>query len=752
MKSATASLTTHGALRPVALPITIGIVSNRVIQLQIGVLLLALGRPTATCGSDDNWAFRSPVRPALPEAVSTRFATNAIDLFVLEQLERNKLTFNTGAVREVLLRRVCFDLTGLPPSRSLRNEFLKDSSPNAYERLVERLLSSPAFGERWARHWLDVVRFAETDGFKNDDLRPNAYRYRDYVIRSFNTDQPYDEFVRWQIAGDEFNPENPDAIIATGFTRLYPTENNAAQLIQRRQETLDDITEVTGLTFLGLTLGCAKCHDHKYDAISQRDYFQLQAFFAGLVERDDILLGTAEEIERFQTDSDRWNEATRALRSEIDALVAKKREAHVENRLGKFRPAIQKCFRTAKEARTPFEEQVARMVHAQAKPPPADKFIKDLSEEDKKRYEALAAKLATFDKLKPVPLPTAMAATDVSTVAPPAHVLEGGDVRKPREEVAPRVLSLLGGKTPDIVSSKTSSGRRSALARWITQPEHPLTARVIVNRLWQHHFGRGIVATPSDFGVQGARPTHPELLDWLARELIESNWSLKHVHRLMVTSAAYRQSSRVDPRNATHARAREFDPENRLFWHAERRRLEGEATRDALLAVTGQLNRRAFGPSIRPGLPESAPPQYAWKPDEDTWNRQRRSIYVLAKRNFALPLFKAFDLPDPHHSCALRETTVTPTQALAMLNSELTLRLAAVWAERLASRYGFDYEPLVVDAYESAFGRTPHADELHVATAFLKMSAPSEEEDSVRTTITDFCHALLNANEFIYVD
>jgi hypothetical protein len=725
----------------------------------------------------NTWSFQSPVRAALPVIRQPGLAANPVDLFVLEKLEGAGLALNTRADRRTLLRRVSFDLTGLPPDRSLQAEFLADDSPAAYERLVERLLASPAFGERWARHWLDVVRYADTDGFKSDDLRPNAYRYRDYVIQSFNGDRPYDEFVRQQIAGDELDPWNPDAIVATGFNRLYPTENNAANLIQRRQEILDDVTEVVGLTFFGLTFGCARCHDHKFDAVSQKDYYRLQAFFVGLVERDDLPLVTKEEIERHDTEYAKWDEATRPIRVVIDELVAEKRAAHVQDRLAKFRPAIQKCFLTGEAARTPFEEQVACLVELQTRPPAAEHFAKSLSESDRALYEDHKKKLSTFDGLRPAPLAKAMAVSELKT-PPPTHLLEGGNFRKPREKVEPRFPTLLGGSTPQIVASDSSSGRRAAFARWLTRSDHPLTARVIVNRLWQYHIGRGIVPTPSDFGVQGGSPTHPELLDWLAVELVESGWSLKHIHRLIVTSSTYCQSSRIDLESEGHARAWKTDRDNDLLWHARRRRLEGEAIRDTLLSVASELNRQLLGPAVRPSLPKGTSQRYRWKPDPEEPKRQRRSIYVLAKRNLRLPVLETFDSPDSNQSCARRDSTVTPTQALTMLNSELTLGLASNWAQKLTSEFGDNTEALVVDAYLAAFGRHPQTEELRLALDFLDVRKSAADKkivvagvgdprpganDNERSTehtpantpennVIDFCHALLNTNEFIYVD
>jgi hypothetical protein len=673
-----------------------------------------------------------------------------VDRFLLARLQAAGLSPNPRADKLTLLRRVTYDLTGLPPTVAEQDAFLADQSPDAYERVVDRLLASPHFGERWAQHWLDLVRYAETDGFKADDFRPTAHLYRDYVIRAFNADLPYDRFVRQQLAGDELEPCNPDALVATGFCRLYPDEYNAANLEQRRQEILDDVTEVTGLTFLGLTVGCARCHDHKFDPILQTDYFRLQAFFAPLQPRDDVVVADAERRKEYEARLAQWEAETKELRVAMEALIADKREEMRKGALTKFRTEIQDAVRTPPAERTPYQRQIAAMAEKQMTRAEKDAPAK-MAAEQKKKYQEMEKQLAACPVKPPEPLPTAMAAGDVGAVAPPTHLLAGGDWRKPQQELQPGFPVVLGDDPPDVrpPHGGTSTGRRAALARWLTRPDHPLTARVIANRLWQHHFGVGLVATPSDFGKQGEPPTHPELLDWLAVELVEHGWSLKHLHRLMVTSAAYCQSSRVDPDSPGHARALKVDEGNKLLWHARRRRLEGEALRDAMLAVSGDLNPRMFGPSARPRLPEKLS-SYAWKPDPRPEDQNRRSIYVLAKRNLRYPLLEAFDLPDMHNSCACRPRTVTAPQALVLLNGELAQERAAAWATALRRAHGDDARALVVGAYRAAFARPPDDDELDHARRFLDRQTALL--DLPERALADFCHALLNANEFEWVD
>ncbi|HXG13014.1 MAG TPA: DUF1549 and DUF1553 domain-containing protein [Gemmataceae bacterium] len=724
----------------------------------------APGRPSPR-GEAAPWAFTPPRKVPLPEVKNKDWVANPIDAFILARLEADGLTPSARADKLTLLRRVTFDLTGLPPTPEEQAAFLADNAPDAYLRVVDRLLASPRYGERWAQHWLDLVRYAETDGFKADDLRPNAYRYRDYVIRALNQDLPYDRFVRQQLAGDELEPDNPEALTAAGLNRLWPDEYNAANLEQRRQEILDDVTETTALVFLGLTFGCARCHDHKFDPILQTDYYRLQAFFAPLLPSDDRpALDPAQEQE-YRRRLAAWEEATRPIRQEMEALLAGKREEMGKYALTKFRPEIQQAYLTPEEQRTPYQKQIAYMAGLQVRRAEQEAPTK-MTGEKKQRYQELEKKLAAMTPGRPEPLPTLMTVTDVGREAPPTHVLDGGDWRKPRQEVQPGFPDFLGGGTPDtrLDGDRPSTGRRAALARWLTRPDHPLTARVIVNRLWQHHFGRGIVATPNDFGSQGEPPTHPELLDWLAVELVENGWSLKHLHRLMVTSSAYCQTSLLDPNNPAQARAQEIDPGNALLWRARRWRLEGEAIRDAMLSVAGDLNLRMHGPSARPPLPEGIS-KYAWKPDPRPEDYNRRSVYVLVKRNLRYPLFDTFDQPDLHNSCACRPTTTSAPQALLLLNGEFTLERARQWAARLLARFPRDERSLVAYAYQAAWGRVPSDDEIRLGLRFIEEQAGRAADDMVPSAglpegvdrrraaaVADFCHAVLNANEFLYVD
>ncbi len=718
------------------------------------------------------WPFQPPRRPAVPAVNNPAWVVNPIDAFVLHALEEKRLQPNAAADKLTLLRRVTFDLTGLPPSPAEQRAFAADQSGDAYEKLVDRLLDSPRYGERWAQHWLDVVRYAETDGFKEDAFRPNAHAYRDYVIRAFNADLPYDRFIRQQLAGDELEPDNPAALVATGLNRLYPDESNAANVRQRLQEIHDDLTETLGLAFLGLTIGCAQCHDHKFDPISQVDYYRLQAFFAPMLPRDDMPLVTRDAQRQYAEQLAAWEQATKSVREAIEAILAPKREAAMKDALLKFEPDIRQAVETPEEKRSAMDKRMATQAMKYVEPKLRE-ITGKLKGDEKRQYEELEKQLAQFDSMKPAPVPTAMAVSDGAVQSPPTFRLAVGNFRKPLEEVQPGFPAFLGSSEPRIVppSGVSSSGRRSALAEWLCRSDHPLTSRVMVNRLWQHHFGRGIVGTPNDFGAMGEGPSHPELLDWLAVEFVDQGFSIKAMHRLMVTSAAYGQSSLVDLDNPAHAKGLELDGANKLLWHARRGRLEGEAIRDTMLGLAGQLNSEMYGPSARPELPPGIEPRYAWKPDAKAAERNRRSIYVIAKRNLRYPLLDIFDLPDMHNSCPQRSATTTAPQALALLNSEFTLGQAQHWSGRLLSEHGSDLAVFVGAAYAEAFARPVSDAQLRVAREFLARQAetiaesggatasatlpvpmPAGLDPSQAAAMVDFCHALLNANEFLYVD
>ena len=697
--------------------------------------LVALAGPDL-CGAEPipaNWAFR----PAVAADVTTAKSAGPIDAFLLSKLESQKLGFGPLADRRTLLRRTTFDLTGLPPTPEELNAFQNDPSSNAFEKIVDRLLKSPRYGERAALFWLDLVRFAETDGFKADDTRPNAWRYRDYVIESFNADKPFERFIREQIAGDELFPNDPQAWIATGFLRHYPDEYNAVNLEQRRQEILNDITDTVGATFLGVTLGCCRCHDHKTDPIAQKDYYRIQSFFAGYnpveVPADPKL--AAEYDGKLAA----WKSKTEAIRAKMADIEKPHREKAEAKERSRFQIEHSRLIDMPSEKLTPIERQLAAMVSKQVH---SDKRFAPtmLKGDEKKNWDALAKELTAFDAEKPKSLAMIHAMTDLGREFPPTHLLKRGDWRKPDGVIEPAFLSEISTAAPKIAPTATTSGRRTALANWIANADNPLTARVIVNRIWQQHFGKGIVASSSDLGQTGDRPTHPELLDWLALEFVKSGWSIKHLHKVMVLTQAYQQGSEGS------AGSMKLDPENRLLGHFPRRRLDGEALRDACLAVSGQLNLKAGGPSIFPDVPAELKGS-GWKPSADIAERNRRSIYVFVRRNLRYPMFSLFDSPDRSESCSRRFVTTTAPQALALLNDPTMLNFAQSLALRVLKEAGPKPENQVERLFEVALARKPTTEESAALAGFLQRhkSTPTE-------ALVDLAHAVFNLNEFLYVD
>jgi len=716
------------------------------LQVHLGSLLLFSAQVWSAPSPERAllWSLAPLERPPVPEVRDAAWARTPVDAFILSRLEKAGLTPSTEAPRQEILRRASLDLAGLLPEPEDLDLFLADDSPDAFEKVIDRLLASPRHGERWARHWLDLARYAESEGFKSDETRPNAWRYRDYVIKSFNQDKPYDRFVREQIAGDELWPEDPDALAATGFNRHWPDESNARDLLQRRQEILNDITDTVGVVFTGLTFGCARCHDHKHDPILTRDYYQLQSFFAGVRAVDDVALLSPEEAQRHAARRVVWEDATRPVREEMLAIEEEKRRQMADDAFPKFPPEIQSAITKPAAERSPIEW----LMFYKAQPylqPPRQWIIDQLGGKAKERWQALRREIDKHAEIDPGELPIASGIADVGREAPKTFVLARGQRDAPQEEVSPGFLTALRLPAPRIEppAGRESTGRRTALADWLVDPTNPLTARVIVNRIWHYHFGRGLAGTPNDFGTLGEPPSHPELLDWLATELIRSGWSLKHLHRLILTSSVYRQAA------AHREEAARVDPENRLLWRAARRRLEGEVIRDAALQAAGLLNLRAGGPSVFPALPRGMEAGDKWRATTDSVEQNRRSIYVFVRRNLRYPFFEAFDMPDTHESCGRRNVTVTAPQALLLLNDDLLLAWARGFAARVCESAGEDGERAqIVAAYRIAYSRSPDAAEVELALAFLARQRGLLAERAA--PLADLCHVLLNSNEFVY--
>ena len=708
------------------------------------------------------WAFQPVEDPVVPQSSEA----NPIDAFVSEQLRKHGLERGDPADKVTLIRRATLDLLGLPPTPRQLQDFLEDDSPAAYEKLVDRLLSSPHYGERWARHWLDLARFAESEGFKSDETRPNAWRYRDYVIDALNADKPYDRFVQEQIAGDELWPHSTEARIATGFNRHHPDESNAAILMQRRQEVLLDITDTVGAVFMGITYGCAKCHDHKFDPILQKDYYRLQAFFTNIAADNEIVLLSEAELAEHERKQAIWEEATKAIRKSMDELIAERRNEVIDEQINRRAPQIQTAFRKPETERTMYEKILYQKHMWQLRYQSDEKLANAMKGEPKERYEQLQEQLAEFDHLKPVELPRGMGIRELGSAAPSTFILSLANYANPQEEVQPGFPTILAPDPAEYspVLDGQSSGRRSALAHWLTDPQNPLTTRVIVNRIWHYHFGSGIVGTPSDFGMMGARPTHPQLLDWLASEFVNQGWSLKKMHRLMMTSETYKQST------AHRADAAEVDPENEWLWRYPTQRHSGEVIRDSMLAVSGRLNLQTHGPSVYPELPlGAAKPRGGWLTEEQPGAQDRRSVYVFVRRNARYPMLESFDMPDTHESCAQRNTTTTAPQALELLNNGHALAWAQGLAGRVLEEAGADRQKQIEAGFQLAYSRSPDSWEKDTVLTFFDTQrqvvaervvagepllepdmfpeSMSREEVAV---VVDFCHMLLNSNEFVY--
>ncbi len=546
------------------------------------------------------WSFIKPVRPPVPTVKNATRIKNPIDAFVLAGLESKGLQPAPRASRRTLIRRVYFDLIGLPPRPEEVQAFENDPAPDAYEKLINRLLDSERYGERWARHWLDVARYADSDGYEYDLLRPNAWRYRDYVIRALNQDKPYNRFILEQLAGDELPDRDYDSLVALGFCRNGPFIGDMVlmQNEMTRQDELDDIVSTTSAAFLGVTIGCARCHNHKYDPLAQKDYYRMVSVFAPSV-RTDIPLVPAHLVEQYDKQVLEIDVKIDKLTQQIRLLQKPTRDRLVEAKYKELPEPLQVAIKTEPAKRTEAQRRQASQVIATVGVTETD-LMAALSPEDRKKTEELKKQIADLEKSKPPALPSAMAITDpTSTPANSYFLHRGSTISKgsPMEAGPPLVLSASGREIvfPKPAPQAKTTGRRLSLAQWLASEENPLTARVMVNRIWQHHFGKGIVETPNDFGRMGAAPTHPELLEWLATEFVRQGWSMKAMHRLMLTSSTYQQAS-----NFTSAVNQKKDPQNQLLWKMPMQRVEGEIIRDSMLAVSGGLNLKSGGPSVFP--------------------------------------------------------------------------------------------------------------------------------------------------------
>lgn len=687
------------------------------------------------------WAFKTPVRIAPPPVPGLPgWSGHPIDAFLAASMVAKGLKPSAPADRRTLIRRAYLDLLGLPPAPEEVEAFLADKSPKAWETVVDRLLASPHYGERWARHWMDLVRYADSGGFEFDTDRPQAYRYRDYLVQAFNRDKPYDQFIKEQLAGDEYAPNSDEAMTATGFLRLGTSGGN-------RQDQLDDLLSTTTLTFMGLTVGCARCHNHKFDPIPQKDYYRLQSILFSTRAVEHPLVPAA-EVEANRRETQRLDGLQRPLRDAKRKIEAPFMQQILDREIAKLPDYMQLAWKTPPEKRTEGQKlnviQIEKTIaNDTLRALVTEKDVVALmADEVKARHAQLNAQIAALEAQRPKPFPTAMAIGERGRVPQPTFFLHRGSPDSPGSQVAPGVLSVVSEQEwpfPEPPADATSSWRRRGLAEWLTWKGNPLTARVIVNRLWQHHFGEGIARTPGNVGKMGERPSHPELLDWLALELIDRGWSLKAMHRLMMTSRAYQMASIDIPGNIA------IDPENRMFWRAPRVRLEAEIIRDGILAVAGSLDRTIGGPSVFPYIDPDlfeASSKRTWpgKPDDDpaTW---RRSVYVYLKRSIRYPMFETFDQPNLVNSADRRNRTVIAPQALILMNNGMVLLHSKRFAERLKKEAGNDPDKQIDRAFRLALARPPDVVERRRSLEFVK-SGPNG--------LAEFCHALFNLTEFVY--
>ena len=761
---------------------------ERIRELQDAAWEMADGVTVATSGglseswtnrrydAADLWAYQPVTRPEVPEAFADG-STNPIDAFLNRRLQETGLTPLPRADRRTLIRRATFDLTGLPPTPREVDAFLADQSPQAWERLIDRLLASPRYGEQWAGHWLDVVRYADSAGFSNDFARPNAWRYRDYVIRAFNSDKPFNRFVREQIAGDEIAPDDPEALIAVGYLRMGPWEHTAMSVAAvTRQQFLDDVTNSVGVTFLAHELRCAKCHDHKFDPIPTRDYYRIMAAFAPVQFADrDVPYLPEENTSGFAAGRERL--ARLNAMEGVQSLTTIPRELWPVDE---------------------FDAETEAKGHAKVR-----RKRQQFLQREAKRYQPLALGVYSGpdrDFRSTVPVVKMPAPPKRKGKAAEIHILTGGSIESPRERVTPGVLSVVTGADGSADLPLETVGRRAALADWIASPDNPLTARVMVNRIWQWHFGTAIAGNPNNFGKTGKKPTHPELLDFLASEFVARGWSIKETHRLIMTSQAYQRASGPVPEEL-----READPTGELRAWFEPRRLTAEELRDGMLAVSGELNLEMGGLPARPeiNMEVAMQPRHimgsvapAYQPSRTPAERNRRTIYAERIRTLRDPMLEVFNQPGLDASCERRDASTITPQVFTLFNSQSSYDRAVAMALRLADEFT-EPRKRVQRAFRLAFGREATEDEIadcleHVAlmTAhhrehalqpvepptfviremveemtglnfywvedldvyqdYVPHTKPWDVSPAMRAW-ADVCLVLLNSNEFIYV-
>ncbi|MCY4511576.1 MAG: PSD1 and planctomycete cytochrome C domain-containing protein [Acidobacteria bacterium] len=735
--------------------------------------LAALENTMLPDGARDYWAFKLPKKAPVPASADYE---HPVDRFLDAARREAGVKAGPRADPLTLVRRAYLDLTGLPPTLEQVDEFLADKERGAWERLIERLLDSPHYGERWGRHWMDVARYADSTGFEQDYRRDNAWRYRDYIIDAFNDDKPYNQFLREQIAGDELDHVTDETRIATGFLRAGPRVNfREKDNPERRHDYLDDVLGTLGRGVLGMTVHCARCHDHKFDPILQKDYYSMQASIFGYVEIDHPLLDR-DGVREYREKNAAVDAAQQPLRDEIAEIEAPHRERlRIELIKERFPENVQQAAFKPEAERTPGEQLLATQVLSIN--PPRRQVVEALWEEEGDRWSKLTAAVEALEAVRPPEPPMAEIVTDgdyryapdgpgdnvigcpecrilpdepgaflfkeggPAYEAPPNYFLIRGDPFSPGSEMSPGFLTVATYGDPPTELPRPdgrTSGRRLALAEWIASRDNPLTARVMVNRIWHHHFGRGIVRTLDNLGRMGDAPTHPALLDWLAVEFMDRGWSVKEMHRLLMTSEAYRMASAHED-----AGNRAADPDNRLLWQYRPQRLEAEALRDAIMTVSGGIDLTVGGPPVFPHVPQElllAARNGYWENQGDGPEVWRRSVYVFRRRSLSFPFFETFDLPDQNQTAAARNVSTVATQALTLMNNEFVLNQAKLFAERLERAAPGDVDRQIDLAYRIALTRPPAPEEAEIARGLVSSQS-----------LVDLTHVMLNLNEFLYL-
>ena len=782
------------------------------------------------------WAFQPITHPAVPKTESIPDSSHPIDRFIAAKLESKKMSLNPEASKPTLLRRVALNLTGLPPTPEETAVFMQDADAGAYERMVDRYLASPHYGERWARHWLDLAGYADSDGYSDaDPVRPWAFQYRDYVIRALNADKPLDRFIQEQLAGDEINdaplkdmaPETIDKIAATGFLRMVPDGTAGAassEQVTARNAVVAETIKVVSTSLLGLSVGCAQCHDHKHDPIPQHDYYQLRSIFEPGFDLEHWRVPSGRLVSLMTTDERKLSETVEAEAKAVDAERKAREDQLIELVLGwelqkrseEIRDALRTAYRTEAKQRTPEQLKLLKEHPTINQLSPGSLYLYDRSYNTKHEAElkVFTEKAAAIRKRKPIEpfLPVFNELPAAAKTPPKTLIFHRGDPLNPKGEVEPKELTILAspgthafGSNPTAAKANpATSGRRLDFAQHITSGHHPLLTRVLVNRVWHHHFGRGIVGTPSDFGRLGDRPSHPELLDWLATELVARQWSMKELHRIILTSATYKQTSeRSQEKDAV-------DPDNLLLARSSIRRLDAETLRDSMLMASGNLNRKMFGAPV-PVTIDLDGQVIVGVDTTDTAGRPsgkiiplngeefRRSVYVQMRRNRPLGMLETFDLPKMEPNCEARAASTVAPQSLALMNSAFCLHQAELFADRILSEVGSDLSAQIRQAWMIALQTEPTAQQLEDAARFLKTQtatlqastgaglaavAPASNQNAAptnsakqsaasataskpaaspapaaspsiipaRAALATLCQALLNSNAFLYID